>query len=110
MVAAGRSDEAFARHGEALGALSRARERPGSPAFLIYDEAFLAAQLGKAAAIAARAASDSRAREAHLARAREEYARALALRAEGERQGIASHHEPQAWERVRAAAAELDPG
>ena len=107
MVAAGQIDEALARYGEALAALSRARERPGAPAFLIYDEAFLAAQLGKAAALAARAAGDGGERPSLLARAREWYARALSLHAEGVREGIASHQESQAWEQVQTAAAEL---
>ncbi len=107
MVASGRIDEALARHGDALAALSRARERPGAPAFLIYDEAFLAAQMGKAAALASRAAGGAREQESLLARAREWYERALTLHAEGVRGGTASHQEPQAWEQVQAAAAEL---
>ncbi len=107
MIADGRLDEAFAQHGEALESLRRATERPGSPAFLIYERAFLQFHLATAARIAAASAADESEREGWLGRARAWYAEALRLHREGERAGIESHLEPETWSLVRRQAAEL---
>ena len=107
MIAARRYEEAFAAHGDALDALRRAAERPGAPAFLIYERAFLASQIGKAAGIATESAVDGSERELWRRRARESYVEALRLHRDGEQAGVPSHLEPEAWEAVRRAALEL---
>ncbi len=107
MVAAGRFEEAFAAHGDALDALRRAAERPGAPAFLVYERAFLSSHLAAAARIAAGSAPDAAERARRLERARRWYAEALALHDQGSAAGVESHLEAGTWDRVRSAAAEL---